>query len=85
MDIQSKQLFRGWLGGMRYWSRALSAREIKANQCGVNPNAEGLVACYRMDEGAGNIFYDSTPNQRHLKYPDNITISWTDMTNECVE
>ncbi len=82
---QSKQLFRGWLGGMRYWSRALSAREIKANQCGVNPNAEGLVACYRMDEGAGNIFYDSTPNQRHLKYPDNITISWTDTTNECVE
>ncbi|GAA6254862.1 DUF1735 and LamG domain-containing protein [Bacteroides sp. f07] len=82
---QSKQLFRGWLGGMRYWSRALSAREIKANQCGVNPNADGLVACYRMDEGTGNIFYDSTPNQRHLKYPDNITINWTSVTNECVE
>lgn len=82
---QSKQLFRGWLGGMRYWSRALSAREIKANLCGVNPNAEGLVACYRMDESSGNIFHDSTPNEHHLKYPEKVTVKWTGATNECVE
>lgn len=82
---QSKQLFHGWLGGMRYWNRALSAREINANLCGVNPNADGLLACYRMDEGEGKIFYDSTPNQRHLKYPNYINVSWSAVTNECVE
>ena len=48
---EAAQLFHGWLGGIRYWSRALSAREIRTNLCGVNPNAEGLEACYQMNEG----------------------------------
>lgn len=82
---ESAQLFHGWLGGMRCWSRALSAREIRTNLCGVNPNAEGLEAYYKMNEGEGNVFYDSTPHQRHLQYPENINVGWTEVENKCVE
>lgn len=82
---QSKQLFHGHLGGMRFWSRALSKREIRTNLCGVDSNAKGLEACYRMDEGEGNVFYDSTAGKRHLAYPDGIDFKWTEVNNKCVE
>ena len=48
---QSSQLFYGRLSEMRLWTRPLSAREIKANVCGVDPSTNGLVSYWRMNEG----------------------------------
>ncbi len=83
---QSSQLFYGRLSEMRLWTRPLSAREIKANVCGVDPSTNGLVSYWRMDEGSDKTFYDSSPAKRDIGYSSNITINWTyDDTNKCVE
>lgn len=83
---QSSQLFYGRLSEMRLWSRPLSAREIKANVCGVDPSTAGLLSYWRMNEGEGTTFYDLSPSKRDIGYKNGITINWTyDDTNKCVE
>lgn len=83
---QSSQLFYGRLSEMRLWDRPLSAREIKANVCGVDPSTNGLLSYWRMNEGEGNTFYDLSPSNRDIGYKNGITINWTfDDTNRCVE
>lgn len=83
---QSSQLFYGRLCEMRLWTRPLSASEIKANVCGVDPLTEGLVAYWPMNEGSGSTFYDLSPNKRNIAYTNGASISWTDdETNKCVE
>lgn len=83
---QGSQLFYGRLSEMRLWNRPLSAREIKANVCGVDPYTEGLVSYWRMNEGEGTTFYDLSPSKRDISYKNGITIDWTsDDTNKCVE
>ncbi len=83
---QSSQLFYGRLSEMRLWNRTLSAREIKANVCGVDPSTTGLLSYWRMNEGEGTVFYDLSPSGRDISYKNGITIDWTyDDTNKCVE
>jgi hypothetical protein len=83
---QSSQLFYGRLSEMRLWTRPLSAREIKANMCGVDPSTSGLVSYWRMNEGEGKTFYDLSPSKRDISYKNDITIDWTyDDTNKCLE
>ena len=83
---QSSQLFYGRLSEMRLWNRALSAREIKANVCGVDPLTPGLLSYWKMNEGEGTVFYDLSPSRRNISYKNGITIKWTDDdTNKCVE
>lgn len=85
-SYQSKQLFHGWLGGVRIWNRALSQREIRNNLCGIEPDALGLEACYPMNEGEGKIFRDISPHQRHLVYEqEDLIIDWTNTGNKCIE
>jgi hypothetical protein len=83
---QSSQLFYGRLSEMRLWNRALSAREILANVCGVDPSTTGLLSYWRMNEGSGTVFYDSSPSKRNISYTNGVSINWTyDDTNKCVE
>ena len=83
---QSSQLFYGRLSEMRLWNRPLSAREIKANVCGVDPSTNGLLSYWRMNEGEGADFFDLSPSKRDISYKNGITINWTyDDTNKCVE
>ncbi len=82
---QSSQLFYGRLSEMRLWDRPLSARELKANVCGVDPETSGLVSYWRMNEGTAKTFYDSSPSKRDIGYTTNITINWTITGNTCVE
>ncbi|MCC8152813.1 MAG: DUF1735 and LamG domain-containing protein [Tannerellaceae bacterium] len=56
----SKQYFNGRIAEARVWNRALSASELRLGLCGVDPQAEGLVAYWKFDEGEGHIFYDKT-------------------------
>lgn len=83
---QSSQLFYGRLSEMRLWTRVLSAREIRANTCGVDPSTDGLVSYWRMNEGDGSTFYDLSPNSRDIAYTNGVEITWTeDDYNVCVE
>lgn len=56
----TKQYFNGRIAECRVWSRALSASEIKLNLCGADPNADGLLAYWKLNEGAGHIFHNSS-------------------------
>ena len=54
------QYFRGRMAEVRVWNRALSPAELQTNLCGVDPQSDGLVAYWKMNEGEGHIFTDAT-------------------------
>lgn len=56
----SSQEFRGRIAEVRVWNRARTAGQIQSSMCNVDPQSEGLVAYWRMNEGQGHIFYDRT-------------------------
>ncbi|MGZ3922957.1 MAG: BT_3987 domain-containing protein [Flavisolibacter sp.] len=56
----TRQYVNGRIAECRVWSRALTASEIKLNLCGADPNANGLLAYWKMNEGSGNIFHNSS-------------------------
>lgn len=56
------QYFRGRIAEIRVWDRALSPAEIQGNLCGCDPQADGLRAYWKLNEGDGHIFHDNTGN-----------------------
>ncbi len=56
----SSQYFRGYMAEVRVWDKALTPGQIKLGLCGVDTAADGLVAYWKMNEGSGHIFHDST-------------------------
>jgi hypothetical protein len=56
----TKQYFNGRISECRVWSRALTPGEIKLNLCGADPNADGLLAYWKLNEGSGYIFHNSS-------------------------
>ena len=55
----TRQYFNGRISECRVWSRALTPGEIKLNLCGADPNANGLLAYWKFNEGSGSKFYNS--------------------------
>jgi hypothetical protein len=53
---------------VRIWNRCLSEDEINADAhfYTVDPNSEGLAAYWKMDDGAGTIIKDYSPNGNDL-------------------
>ena len=60
--------FCGKMAEVRLWNRALTADEINAENhfYTVDPNSKGLVAYWKLNEGDGTIFHDSTSNGNDL-------------------
>ncbi len=56
----TRQYFNGRISECRVWSRCLTASEIKLNLCGADPNADGLLAYWKLNEGSGSIFRNSS-------------------------
>lgn len=56
----TRQYFNGRIAECRVWSRALTPGEIKLNLCGADPNAAGLLAYWKFNEGTGSMFYNSS-------------------------
>lgn len=56
----TRQYVNGRIAECRVWSRALTPAEIKLNLCGADPNANGLLAYWKMNEGSGYIFKNSS-------------------------
>jgi len=55
----TKQYVNGRIGECRVWSRCLTASEIQLNLCGADPNSNGLLAYWKLNEGTGAIFHNS--------------------------
>jgi len=56
----TRQYVNGRIAECRVWSRALTPSEIKLNLCGADPNANGLLAYWKFNEGSGSMFYNSS-------------------------
>lgn len=56
----TRQYFNGRIAECRVWNRALTPAEIKLNLCGADPNAPGLVAYWKFNEGSGSRFFNSS-------------------------
>lgn len=64
---------------LRLWTRALTQPQIANNMYAVDPNSEGLFAYFKLDEGQGTEFKDSSKNGNTAKtYKHNTEIiTWT--------
>lgn len=60
--------FDGEMAEVRIWDHCLSAEEINADThfYTVSPSAEGLIAYWKLDDGAGTTLKDSSPNGNDL-------------------
>lgn len=60
--------FDGEMAEVRIWNRCLSEEEINEDThfYTVDPNSEGLAAYWKLDDGAGTILKDSSPNGNDL-------------------
>ena len=67
-SVDNTRSFCGKMAEVRLWNRALSADEINAENhfYTVDPDSEGLVAYWKLNEGEGTVFYDSTSNDNDL-------------------
>jgi len=72
----TRQYFNGRIAECRVWTRALTAGEIKLNLCGADPNAEGLLAYWKLNEGQGSTFHNSS--QAGAKYDMDWKKVWWD-------
>lgn len=75
----TRQYFNGRIAECRVWSRALTSSEIKLNLCGADPNANGLLAYWKLNEGAGAIFRNSS--KEGAKYDMDWTKAYWDPTD----
>lgn len=55
----TKQYVNGRIAECRVWNRCLTPGEIQLNLCGADPNADGLVCYWKMNEGSGYVFHNS--------------------------
>lgn len=62
------RFFKGLVSEVRIWNRALTKEEINAKDhfYTVDPNSEGLVAYWKMNDGEGSIYKDYTSNGNNL-------------------
>jgi hypothetical protein len=56
----TRQYFNGRIAECRVWNRSLTASEIKLNLCGADPKADGLLAYWKLNEGTGSTFFNSS-------------------------
>ena len=71
------RLLNGYVSEARVWKRALSATELVNNQCYVDPNADGLMAYWRISEAEdGRTVADMT--SRGNNAVSNANIVWVE-------
>jgi hypothetical protein len=70
------QRFAGWIAELRLWNRALTSSELQLGLCSVDPQSNGLVAYWKMNEGTGYIFNDATNNGYDMDWSN----TWREVT-----
>lgn len=56
----SSQSYTGRMAEMRIWNVARSQSDIASTLCSVDAKSAGLLGYWKMNEGEGHIFHDST-------------------------
>lgn len=59
-SYQWSQYFNGRLAEIRLWNKCLSPSAIGTGMAGVDPQSDGLVAYWKMDQTSGYIIEDKT-------------------------
>lgn len=64
----NNNFFKGLVSEVRIWNKALTSEEINSENhfYTVEPDSEGLVAYWKMNDGDGSIFKDNTSNGNNL-------------------
>ena len=57
-NYYASQYFSGRLAEIRLWNKALSPSTIATTLCGVDPNSDGLVAYWKMNQTEGYVIKD---------------------------
>lgn len=67
-SYESSRYFDGDMCEVRIWDHCLTQEQINAKDhfYYVDPESDGLVAYWKMDEGSGTVLKDSTPNGNDL-------------------
>ncbi|MCB5270473.1 MAG: T9SS type A sorting domain-containing protein [Candidatus Cloacimonetes bacterium] len=75
---QTGMYLNGSLCEARVWNRLLTAAEVAANYgVPISPTTNNLVGYWKMDEGQGNIAYDSVANGHNgTIYPTTFVPTW---------
>lgn len=66
----NSQRMGGRIAEIKLWNKALVASEIQLGMCGIDPNTEGLIAYWKMNETSGHIFHDATGNGYDMDWSD---------------
>lgn len=69
-SYQYGQYFQGRLAEIRLWNKTLSPSAIATGMCGVDPNSDGLVAYWKMDQSSGHIIEDKTGHGYNMDWSD---------------
>lgn len=67
-SYESSRYFDGDMCEVRIWDHCLTQEQINAKDhfYYVDPESDGLIAYWKMDEGSGTVLKDSTPNGNDL-------------------
>lgn len=67
---------------LRVWTKPLTAGQIKAGLCSVDPTSDGLLFYWKMNEGEGKTFHDLTGHGYDATYE--TELRWVkDVNNKC--
>lgn len=74
-----------YMSEVRFWNTVRTANQIRSNRFAVDPKSPGLIAYWRLDEGAGTTFKDATGNGLDLQLyssASNLTSHWVDIRSD---
>jgi len=73
----SSYYFDGLISEIRMWKGCLTEDEIKANLREVqSPSSDKMYGYWKLNEGSGNILYDSSGNGRNMEFSESSTVVW---------
>lgn len=74
-SVDHRRCLNGEMSEVRIWNKVLTASEITAENhyYSVDPNSDGLVAYWKLNEGSGAEAKDSSKNGNHLKGHNKLT------------
>lgn len=81
-DITSITFFNGntsnehMMGQVRLWNRVLTQAEIQSNMGGPVTVSPSLIGYWKMDEGQGNVVYDSSGNKNDATIATGSITEW---------
>lgn len=73
-----------YMSEVRFWNVVRSAKQIRNNRFQIDPKTPGLVAYWKLDEGAGTTFKDATGGGLDLQLystDNNLTSHWVNISS----